>query len=61
MVLEGWPLSWWQTVFLIVAAGYIAGIIYQIAFEDKKAHRVDVMRHRMRKMERDSLIRKISN
>lgn len=60
LMLEQWPLSFWQTVFVLVVAGYIAGIIYQLTFEDKKAHRIDVMRYRMHKMERDSLIRKIT-
>lgn len=60
-MFESWPLTFWQTVLLLVAAGYIAGIIYQIAFEDKRAHRVDVMRYKMRQMERDSLIHKLTN
>jgi len=59
-MLEQWPLSFWQTVLCIAVIAYIVGIIYQIGFEDKRAHRVDVMRHRMQKMERDSLIRKIT-
>ncbi len=58
-MFEHWNLS--SIILFMFACLYIGGIIYQIVFEDKTAHRVDVMRYRMQKMERDSLIRKITN
>lgn len=57
-MFEQWSLI--TIILVIIAFAYVAGIVYQIAFENKRAHRVDVMRYRMQKMERDSLIRKIT-
>ena len=53
-------MKWWKIALILFAVIYLAGIIYQIFFEDKKAHRVNVMRRNMMLADKSSLIRRLS-
>jgi cytochrome c oxidase assembly factor CtaG len=53
-------MKWWQILLIIIVIVYLAGIIYQLFFEDKKAHRVNVMRRRMFIADKNSLVRRMN-